>query len=219
MRNVYELRPPLIPVQETHDPETTLNPVFELEYWREALNIADEWAKRSGRKGNSRWGMVSEAMALPASAEGVYLTHENGADTYINHAKDHPSMLMACGILRGDRLDRETVERTLQKVLEVWDFNTAWGWDFAVMAMTAVRLDLGDLAVDILLKDTQKNEYVLNGHNKQGYRKDLPLYLPGNGSFLYALAMMAAGYRGCGKKMPGFPENWTVRAEGIKALY
>ena len=70
-------------------------------------------------------------------------------------------MLMACGILRGDRLDRETVERTLQKVLEVWDFNTAWGWDFAVMAMTAVRLDLGDLAVDILLKDTQKNEYVL----------------------------------------------------------
>ena len=65
-------------------------------------------------------------------------------------------MLMACGILRGDRLDRETVERTLQKVLEVWDFNTAWGWDFAVMAMTAVRLDLGDLAVDILLKDTQK---------------------------------------------------------------
>ena len=218
-KNVYELRPPLIPVQETHDPETTLNPVFELEYWREALNIADEWAKRSGRKGNSRWGMVSEAMALPASAEGVYLTHENGADTYINHAKDHPSMLMACGILRGDRLDRETVERTLQKVLEVWDFNTAWGWDFAVMAMTAVRLDLGDLAVDILLKDTQKNEYVLNGHNKQGYRKDLPLYLPGNGSFLYALAMMAAGYRGCGKKMPGFPENWTVRAEGIKALY
>ena len=72
------MRPPLIPVQETHDPETTLNPVFELEYWREALNIADEWAKRSGRKGNSRWGMVSEAMALPASAEGVYLTHENG---------------------------------------------------------------------------------------------------------------------------------------------
>lgn len=84
------------------------------------------------------------------------------------------------------------------------------------MAMTAVRLDLGDLAVDILLKDTQKNEYVLNGHNKQGYRKDLPLYLPGNGSFLYALAMMAAGYRGCGKKCRVFLKTGQYGQKGLK---
>lgn len=44
-------------------------------------------------------------------------------------------MLMACGLLRGDDLDRETVKRTLEKVLDVWDFDTAWGWDFAVMAI------------------------------------------------------------------------------------
>ena len=173
------------------------------------------------KKGEQQMGDGKRGYGASGICGGVYLAHENGADTYINHAKDHPSMLMACGILRGDRLDRETVERTLQKVLEVWDFNTAWGWDFAVMAMTAVRLDLGDLAVDILLKDTQKNEYVLNGHNKQGYRKDLPLYLPGNGSFLYALAMMAASYRGCGKKNAEvfLKTGQYGQGKGIKALY
>lgn len=48
-------------------------------------------------------------------------------------------------------------------------------------------------------------------------RNDLPLYLPGNGSLLLAVAMMSAGYRGCDKPLPGFPEDgsWTVVFEGI----
>lgn len=126
--------------------------------------------------------------------------------------------LWPAGCCGGDDLDRETVKRTLEKVLDVWDFDTAWGWDFAVMAMSAARLGMRDAAIDLLLKPTQKNEYVRNGHNKQGYRKDLPVYLPGNGSFLYALAVMAAG---CGKSggNSGFPKEWNVQTEGIKEVY
>ena len=32
------------------------------------------------------------------------------------------------------------MERTLNTVLEVWNENSLWGWDFAVMAMTAASL-------------------------------------------------------------------------------
>ena len=106
---------------------------------------------------------------------------------------------------------------TLDKVLECWDFTTMWGWDFAMMAMTDVRLGDPGAAVDILLKDTPKNSYVASGNNYQRMRTDLPLYLPGNGSLLLAAAMMAAGYEGCQEELPGFPKdgNWNVTFENI----
>ena len=109
------------------------------------------------------------------------------------------------------------MEHTLETVLACWDEVTLWGWDFAMMAMTAVRLGRPELAVEILLKDTPKNCYLKNGHNRQKTRKDLPLYLPGNGSLLLAAAMMTAGYEGCETHAPGFPDDgmWTVEYEGI----
>lgn len=33
---------------------------------------------------------------------------------------------------------------------EWWDYASLWGWDFAVMAMTAVRLGKSEYALDIL---------------------------------------------------------------------
>ena len=48
--------------------------------------------------------------------------------------------------------------------------------------------------------------------------KILPLYLPGNGGLLYAVAMMAAGWDGAPDgTAPGFPADgsWTVRHEGL----
>ena len=89
------------------------------------------------------------------------------------------------------------------------------------MAMTATVLGRPDVAVDILLKETEKNCYVVSGNNRQDTRKDLPLYLPGNGSLLLAAAMMAAGFDGCQKAAPGFPDNgsWTVEAENIRPFW
>ena len=39
-----------------------------------------------------------------------------------------------------------------------------------------------ELAVDVLMKETFKNSYVASGNNLQKSRKDLPLYLSGNGA-------------------------------------
>jgi hypothetical protein len=126
-------------------------------------------------------------------------------------------MLGSYGLIASHRVDRDLMERTLDKVLKCWDYESMWGWDFAMMAMTAVRLNKPELAVDILLYDTPKNAYVISGNNFQKLRKDLPLYLPGNGSLLLAAAMMCAGYGENTEKLPGFPKDgtWEVEYEGI----
>jgi hypothetical protein len=66
--------------------------------------------------------------------------------------------------------------------------------------------------------NTEKNRYLLSGHNWQ--RANLPCYLPGNGGLLYATAMMAGGWHGAPKKSaPGFPADgsWQVRTEDLNS--
>ena len=82
--------------------------------------------------------------------------------------------------------------------------------------MTAARVGEPELAIDALMMTTEKNRYLPNGHNWQ--RPNLPCYLPGNGGLLYAVALMAAGWRGAPRAhAPGFPADgsWTVRWEKI----
>lgn len=212
----YDLPSPLIPAQEEHNPATTKNPVFELEYWHFILHIAARWAKRLGKE-VGKWVYTAEHMAPSAVKEGLYLACETCPSTFEEFNRDHPSMTGACGLIPGERIQRDTMKATLKKILACWDFNTMWGWDFAMMAMTAVRLGDPDGAIDILLKDSPKNAYVISGNNYQKGRTDLPLYLPGNGSLLLAAAMMTAGYRGCQREQPGFPDNgmWEVEYENI----
>ena len=216
-RKVYELLGPLIPVQECHDPMVTRNPSFEVEYWSLTLKIAAEWAKRLGRKVPEKWLRVAENMAPMAVREGKYLAHEQCPDTYTAFAEDHPSMLCSYGLIDSGRTDRVTMGNSLREVEQCWNYPSLWGWDFAVMCMTAVRLGEPEHAIELLLKDTEKNSYVASGNNFQRGRSDLPLYLPGNGSLLLAAALMTAGYPGSGE-LPGFPRNgqWEVEFEGIR---
>lgn len=219
-RGCYELLPPLIPVQENHDPRRAKNPVFEVEYWRETLGIALAWADRLNETPPPGWRDTAERMAPAPSKDGLYLAHEDCPDTFAQYHHDHPSMLFAYGMLRGERMDPEAVRATLARVLACWDMPSLWGWDFGQMAMTATRLGLPESAVDILLMDTEKNSYVASGNNYQRSRSDLPLYLPGNGTLLLAAAMMCAGYAGCGIDTPGFPKDgrWRVQYEDINPL-
>ena len=213
----YDLLSPIIPAQEEHDPRITRNPAFEVEYWRFGLKIALEWAGLLNRP-QPDWTHVYENMAELPQKDGLYLAHENCPDTFEKFNRDHPSMLLAYGLIDSDRISRPAMGNTLNKVLECWDFSSMWGWDFALMAMTAVRLGDPDAAVDILLKDTPKNSYVESGNNFQRLRKDLPLYLPGNGSLLLAAALMAGGYPGCEGPLPGFPKNglWDMECENLR---
>lgn len=213
----YDLPSPLIPAQEEHDPRETRNPTFELEYWSFALGIAVDWARRLGLP-SGNWEAIARLMAKLPQEDNLYLAHENCPSTFEKINRDHPSMVGALGLLPGFRVDDNVMERTLNKVIENWDFSTMWGWDFAMMAMTAVRLNKPEQAIDILMIDSPKNSYVTSGNNYQRLREDLPLYLPGNGSLLLAIALMTAGYEGCETPLPGFPKNgmWEIEYENMR---
>jgi hypothetical protein len=51
-------------------------------------------------------------------------------------------------------------------------------------------------------------------------RREIAVYLPANGSFLAAVAVMVAGWEGCTEEFPGIPKDgtWSVRAEGLMRL-
>jgi hypothetical protein len=202
-RDRYVLGPPLIPAQENHPPRETWNPTFELEYWYDALGIAQQWRKRMGLAPNPKWEEVrAKISALPVK-EGVYLAHENCPQTFTERNRDHPSMLGALGVLPGAKVDREIMRATLKRVFLQWKWEDTWGWDFPMVAMTAAALGERQLVVDALCAESPKNTWMPNGHNWQ--RTSLPLYLPGNGALLIAMAQIAGQ----------FPDGWSVRAEGF----
>jgi Trehalose and maltose hydrolases (possible phosphorylases) len=215
----YHLLPPLIPAQERYNAEKVKDPTFEVEYWRVGLEIASQWATRVGdnEKAN-QWHEISQKMAMPYIFNQLYQGHANCDTTYEEVNEDHPSMTGAMGLLPGERLDRQIMKNSFMKILDCWDYESLWGWDFAMLGMTAVRLGEPELALDIILKETEKNTYVVSGNNNQKTRSDLPLYLPGNGSLLLAMALFCAGSVNSNQECPGFTVDgrWKVEYEGIR---
>ena len=212
----FVLGPPLIPAQENHPPRETWNPTFELAYWRYGLQVAQNWRQRLGLRREPAWDRVIRQLSPLPVKDGVYLAHENAPQTFTERHHDHPSMLAALGVLPGEGVDRETMRRTLHRVMKEWQWDRTWGWDYPMTAMTAARLGEPEVAVEALLMTVEKNRYLPNGHNWQ--RPNLPCYLPGNGGLLYAVAMMAGGWKGAPRSpAPGFPAagSWTVRHEGL----
>jgi protein-glucosylgalactosylhydroxylysine glucosidase len=212
----FMLGPPVIPAQENHPPRETWNPTFELAYWRQGFDIAQRWRENAGLPRNPKWDRVRRGLAALPQKDGVYLAHENCPTTFVE-PRDHPSMLYACGFADGRGVDRDTMRRTLRKVLDEWQWPDTWGWDFPAVAMTAARLGEPALAVDALFIDSPKNTWRANGHNWQ--RPNLPVYLPGNGALLLAVAMMAGGWHnGPATSSPGFPKpGWHVRSEHLQS--
>jgi protein-glucosylgalactosylhydroxylysine glucosidase len=204
----YVLGPPVIPAQENHPPRETWNPTFELEYWAHGLEIAQRWRTLLGMPRNDRWDDVRKRLAPLPVRDGVYLAHENCPQTFTERNRDHPSMLGALGVLPGVMVDRETMRRTLEKTFAAWQWEDTWGWDFPMVAMTAAALGESALAADALMMRTPKNTWRANGHNWQ--RANLPLYLPGNGGLLLAVAFMAG--------LSAFPRDWNARWERLPAV-
>lgn len=170
-----------------------------------------------GARTVAKWDdIISRLSPLKAGSNGLYLAAEPAADTYtdIRLTSDHPAVLGAFGMMPQSRLvDNAVMRRTLSWIQHNWHWNTAWGWDFPMMAMTCARLGMPSDAVDALLMNEPKNTYLSNGHNWQSNR--LRAYLPGNGGLLMAVGMMAAGWDGSAGRCPGFPSDWHVQYEGI----
>lgn len=221
-KHQYILGPGLIPAQERFDPATTINPSFELAYWRWALRTALQWRERLGMAPEPEWEKVMKQLAPYPTKDGLYLAAESAPDSYTNarYMTDHPTVLGINGFVPGDTLvDKATLLRTFNKIWTSWSWEDTWGWDYPLVAMTATRLGEPQAAVDVLLKQVLKNTFLPNGHNYQ--RDNLRIYLPGNGALLSAIAMMCAGWDGyTGPDAPGFPKDgkWQVKWEGLRKM-
>lgn len=235
-QNGYVLGPPLWIAQEIYDPTTSQNPGFELAYWRWALATAQSWRERLGLERNPAWDHILAHLVPLPEKDGLYVALGSHPDTFdnIDSRHDHPTMLAPLGLLPGLGVDPATMARTLDAVLQSWDWETKiWGWDYPMIAMTATRLGRPETALEILLRPGPNNVYLASGHCPQrsdeampknpppGARKrEIACYLPANGAFLSAVALMVAGWDGCPTSLPGFPDNglWSVRAEGLRPL-
>ena len=218
----YNLGKGLIPAQECFDAVNTFNPTYELAYWYWALSVAQQWRERLGMPREKKWDTIIHNLAPLPQANGVYLATESTPDCYTNprYITDHPAVLAAYSTLPAcNHLDTAVMKNTYELILKVWKWETTWGWDFPLMAMTATRLHMPGKAIDALFMPVQTNTYLINGHNYQDDR--LTIYLPGNGGLLSAVAMMCAGYDGCTTANPGFPNDgsWKVKWEGLKPIF
>ncbi len=217
----YLLGPPLIPAQEIYKPEETYNPAFELSYWKFALKIAQKWRERLGLTRNEKWEHQIKYLSELPLKDSLYQNAENAINTFEDstNRRDHPTLLASFGMIPNDEVNINIMKKTLKKVLQSWDWASTWGWDYPMMAMTAARIGEPELAIECLMMNVSKNIYLNNGHNFQEER--LPVYLPGNGGLLTAIAMMAAGWDGAPDIFaPGFPKNgkWKIKFENIKPL-
>ena len=217
-RKCYVLGPPIISAREGNSGtfQENINPAFELAYWSWGLKKANDWRERMGKKRNLNWDQMAESMAPWPIVNGVYVE----AESVLEKDWGHPTQLAVCGFLPSSaRLDKKVMRKTLRHVLDNWDWAETWGWDFPLIAMTAIRLNEPEWALEALFKNVQKNTYLSNGHNFQ--HEELPLYLPGNGGLLTVVAMMCAGWDGCQEETPGFPKNgqWNVKWEGLKPSF
>lgn len=212
----------MIPAQETLRAAETWNSPLELAYWHFALQVAQQWRVRRGLERRAEWDRTVEQLSpLAMNSDSLYLAAETATDTYrdIRLTSDHPAVLGAVGIFPMSRLVNGAVMRnTLSWIWDNWNWDKTWGWDYPMAAMNAARMGEPQKAVDALLMDRRTNTYLPNGHNYQDAR--LRCYLPGNGGLLTAIAMMCAGWDGCGDKNPGFPKNgrWNVKWEGLSPL-
>ena len=209
----------VIPAQETLRAKETINPPLELTYWCYGLRTAQKWRERMGRERVALWDSVADNIAALAHKDSLYLAAETATDTYTNikYISDHPAVLGAYGMLPPlASTDKEMMQKTLDWIWDNWNWDKTWGWDYPLTAMAAARLGDKEKAVDALLMDKQTNTYLINGHNYQDKR--LRIYLPGNGGILAAVAMMSAGWSGSEGNNPGWPDNWDVRWEGLRAM-
>lgn len=213
---VYDLGPPLYPVSENTKPNATVNPTFELAYWRFGLDVAIRWKQRQQLAVPPEWAAVRDGLAPLPVVDGAYAVYEGipGMWTDAQTTFDHPAMAGVYGWLpppaSGAPLNMTVVRNTAARIRDSWALDQSYGWDFAVLAMNALRLGDADQAVDYLLHPAFQFDDA--GYPLGGSRVATP-YMPNSGALLLAVAMMAGGWDG----EPGlhFPKGWDAVAEGF----
>jgi len=230
----YDLGPPLVSASEGEGPYDVWNPTYELTQFNFSLDLANQWLVRLGLPKNDSWENVRMNLApLPVTvAPGgtkTYNRHQNCLPSvFSDHPqhcsghRSHPALNGAMGCLPGQLygVDRNIMNATLHETLNVWSWNSCWGWDQPMVAMTATRLEQPEEAINTLLMNATTNVYLPTGYNHPDNEGLLAAYLPGNGGLLSAVALMAGGWVGAPTgEAPGFPPEWHVQAEGFTPYF
>jgi hypothetical protein len=212
----YILGPPVSFVPEINNYYKDQNPAFELGYWRYALRTAQYLRRKAGLPEKPNWSKIYRELAPIPVKDSLYEQWENIDGMWTKFNFEHPAMIGIYGLLPGDGVDTVIIKKTLRKVMATWKFDSVWGWDFPMLAMTAARLGDPEEAIKLLLDSSQKNTY--DNHALVGGGNPYP-YFPTNGGLLYAIALMTAGWDGDHNlPQPGFPKDgsWTVKWEDLK---
>ncbi|TFK20024.1 hypothetical protein FA15DRAFT_722311 [Coprinopsis marcescibilis] len=215
----FDLGPPVHVVSEDTSPNRTVNPAFELAYWRYGLGEAERWVEKLGERPPEKWKVVRENLAaLPVGGDGLYAIHEGIHSSFWTdpaYTSDHPALVGLHGWLPPTPgLDLPIAKLTSEKIWTHWNITNCWGWDFPMLAMSAARNGDPEKALEWLLHPLFAFDDV--GMPLGGARVPTP-YFPASGSLLYAIAMMAKGWDGSSRReSPGFPrKGWKVRTEGL----
>lgn len=210
---VYDLGPPMYPVSENTNPNVTINPTFELAYWRFGLSVASEWQARQNKSAPSSWTHVHDNLAPFPTEDNAYVTYEGIPNMWSTpeYTEDHPGLLGIYGWLPPDsRLNMSTFNATIAKVHETWNFPFSYGWDFPLLAITEARRGDAERAIAQLLDVNNAFDEV--GMPVGGTRVTTP-YFPSAAGLLLAVGMMAGGWDGF--VGPVWPAKWEVESEGF----
>ena len=189
INNIYYLNYPLIPAQECFDGREVRSPIFEVEYFIHVFKLAQKY-----NYSKEIYEDIINNAVMPKVLDNCYESHLNTNLTYIEHNYDHPLPIMAYSFFKSERLDKNIIKNSLDKIFKTWDFDKMWGWDFPSISMCLNNLGLKDEALKFIKTNYPKNTYLKNGHNAQIPDDEiLPLYLPGNGALIIFIYLFLNG--------------------------
>lgn len=143
----YDLGPPMYPASENTNPNATVNPAFELAYWRFGLDVAIKWKQRQNLTVPGQWEEVQDNLAPLPVADDAFAVYEGIPNMWKNTTvQDHPAMSAIFGLLpppsSGPTLNMTVVKNTADKIRDLWDLKDCWGWDFPMLASEFSRATL-----------------------------------------------------------------------------
>lgn len=108
---VYDLGPPVYPVSESTSPNATINPTFELAYWRFGLDVAIKWKERQELSVPEEWLMVRDKLAPLPIVNDTYPVYEGIPDMWADKITTedvsvflYSAIAFICGICNRDFL-------------------------------------------------------------------------------------------------------------------
>jgi hypothetical protein len=230
----YDLGPGLHTVSGDTEPKVTSNPTFELAYWRYGLHVAQKWYQRQNFKVPEHITKVYENLAPFPIANGSYIAYEGAQDMRHNTRliSNHASLAGIFGMLPPDpRLNLTIFQNTIANIYQTFFTGlsspapftqpsplsassqasiTPYGWNFPLLAMTAVRMGDSDRAINWLLHPAFEFD---DAGMPSGLGKAPTPYFPSSGGLLMAVAMLADGWRElAGRK---WPRDWVCESEAF----